>query len=648
VITFRSNFSPPWRSEGHVTTLTLNRLTRSQSAALVAAVAEHRAMPVEVVDGIVARSDGVPLFVEELTKSLLEAQALDTEAGHQHRPMLAIPATVQDALTARLDRLAAVKEMAQIAATIGREFSYELMAAVTGLAEGDLQNVLDRLVQSGLIFRRGAPPNASFVFKHALVQDAAYQSLLKRKRQEIHGAIAKTLEERFQATADIEPELVAHHLTEAGLPERAVEHWLRAGRRAAERSANREAVGHLTKGLAILSSTPARSERARQELALQLALGAPLQALKGQAAPETAEVFRRARRLCGQLGETRQLSAILHGLHAFHIVRGELQPALEFAEACDKIARSQDDSALRAGAHFVLGCVAFHRATLTSARDHFERAVQLYDPSPNAPRVLPAGIDLGVFGKSYLSHVAWYLGDPDRAVAWGEAAAADAAERSHVFSRAVAAAYAAMLMQFVGDARGAMRQADRAIAVCAEHKFAYYLAWATLIKGWALAKEGSENEGIAGMREGLAALRATGAGLRQCYYLGILAETLGEAGGRDEALDLIATAHEVAAEHGEQFYSAELCRIEGTLSGRGAEKEKSEALLKRAIELARSQKARALELRSAIELARLWCDRGRTREACDLLDPIYDSYAEGFDLPDLRNAKVLLDALSRP
>jgi predicted ATPase len=552
---------------------------------------------------------------------------------------------VQDALTARLDRLATVKETAQIGAAIGREFSHELMAAVTPLPENELQDALDRLFQSGLIFRRGSPSNPTYIFKHALVQDAAYHSLLKKKRQEIHRNIAQTLEERFAQTAETQPELLAHHFTEAGLAEPAIAYWHRAGRRATGRSANREAVSHLTKGLDILRKTPATPGRTRQELALQIALGAPLQALKGQAAPEAAEAFRRARELCEQLGDTRQLSTVLHGLHAFHIVRGELPAAMDLAEECYRLALHEEDGALIAAALFVLGCVSFHLAKLTSARENFEKALHLYDPCPRAPRVLPAGVDLGVFGKSYLSHAVWYLGYPDRAVEWSRAAAADAAECSHFFSRAVAAAYAAMLMQFLGHARAAKQQADAAIALCTEHKFAYYLAWARVIRGWALAREAREDEGIMEMREALAALRATGAGLRRPYYLGILAESLGVAGQIEEASDLVASALAVAAEHGDQFFSAELHRIEGELLGRRSGPEASETSFSQAVAIARRQKARLTELRAATSLARLWREQGRRAEAHDLLAPIYAWFTEGFDTADLKDARALLDEL---
>ncbi len=289
--------------------------------------------------------------------------------------------------------------------------------------------------------------------------------------------------------------------------------------------------------------------------------------------------------------------------------------------------------------------MSFHLAKLTSGRDDLEKAVHLYDPSPRTPRVLPAGVDLRVFGKSYLSHAVWYLGYPDRAVEWSRAAAADAAECSHFFSQALAAAYAGMLMQFLGDARAAKQQADVAIALCTEHKFAYYLAWARVIRGWALARERREDEGIIEMREGLAALHATGAGLRQPYYLGILAETLGAAGRIEEASDLVARALAIAADHGEQFFSAELHRIEGELLRQDSRPEAGESSFSQAIAIARSQKARSTELRAATDLARLWHDQGRAGEARDLLCPVYDWFAEGFDTADLKEAKALLEEL---
>ncbi len=439
---------------------------------------------------------------------------------------------------------------------------------------------------------------------------------------------------------------MAHHLTEAGLAERAVVHWHRAGLRATARSANREAVGHLTRGLDLLRETAATPIRLSQELALQTALGAPLQAHKGQAAPEPARAFRRARELCERLGDTGQLSTILHGLHAYHIVRGELRAAKDLALECHRFARQDEDGVQLAAAHFELGCVDFHMAKLTSARGNFETAVDLHDPSPRAPRVLPGGVDLGVFAKSYLSHVLWYLGYPDRALDLSRAASADAEASGHHFSQALAAAYATMLLQFLGDAGAAKRQAEAAIAVCREHGFPYYLAWAKVIRGWALAREGGAEEGLAEMRTGLAVMRVTDAGLRRPYYLGILAETLGAAGQIEEASDLVASAHAVVAEQGEQVFSAEIHRIEGELGARYSGPGASESAFSRAIALARSQDAGSTELRAATGLARLWRDRGRAGEARDLLGPVYDRFTEGFDRPDLRAAKALLEELS--
>jgi predicted ATPase len=337
VMTFRPEFHPPWGTRSHLTQLTLSRLGRKQVEAMIAEVTGGKTLPTEVVQQIVAKTDGVPLFVEELTKMVVESvesigsiESIESVEGHGRLPiLLGIPATLQDALMARLDRLATVKEVAQLGATMGREFPYELLRAVSPLDEETLQKGLAQLVEAELLYQRGLPPQARYLFKHALIQDAAYQSLLKSSRRQYHQQIAHVLDERFPETTETHPELVAHHYTEAGLIEQAIPYWQQAGQRAVQRSANLEAISHLTKGLELLKTLPDTPERAQQELMLQVALSTPLMLTRGWAAPDVGRVHSRARELCRQLGETPQLFPVLHGVWTFHFIRAELQTAQE-------------------------------------------------------------------------------------------------------------------------------------------------------------------------------------------------------------------------------------------------------------------------------------------------------------------------------
>ncbi len=643
IVTFRPEFVPPWVGHAHVTSLSLNRLGGRQVRKIIESITYGKSVPREIEEQIAAKTDGVPLFVEELTKTVLESGLLHEVGGafvlDGPLPPLAVPTTLHDSLMARLDRRAPIREIAQIGAVIGREFSYDLLATLTGGSPIALDDALAQLAGAEIIFRRGAPPQATYLFKHALVQDAAYQSLLRSRRQQLHSQIADVLERR-----GAEPELLAHHFTEAGLTERAVVYWHEAGVKATDRSANLEAVNHLTKGLDILKKHPDTADRKKQELAFCIALGVPTIATEGQAVPRTMELYSRARDLCKQLDDSRQLAAVSYGLWAYYIVRGELLAAQELAEECLRTAETENDTVLLVGAHFVSACVPFHQGEFRLAREHCEHAVEHYVPTP--PALVPPGADFGIFAKAYLSHALWHLGYPDKALMRSQEALADATNLAHPFSSALAATYAATLMQFFGNKEQARQQADAAIAVCREFKFSYYLAWATIIRGWSLQSEDDEGKAITQMRAGLAALRTTGARLREPYYLGLLAEASGRTGKYEEGLELAASALESAGKSGERFYDAELYRIQGELLLRKSAQTQGESSMRQALKIARSQKARAYELRAATSLARNLRDKGMIGEADKILAPVYGSFTEGFDMAELKEAKALLAELS--
>jgi class 3 adenylate cyclase/predicted ATPase len=647
VITFRPEFTPPWIGHAHVTSLLLSRLSQRQGAAMVARVIGDKTLPPEVLEQIVARTDGVPLFVEELTKTVLESGLLRDAGDHWELegplPALAIPSTLQDSLMARLDRLAPVKEVAQVGAAIGRQFSHDLLAAVSPLDEGRLQGALDQLVDAELVFRRGLPPDAIYTFKHALVQDAAYQSLLKSTRAELHRRIAGALEAHFPTIVEGQPETVAHHYAEAGLPDAAA-YWLRAGELAAGRYAHLEAVAHLRRGLGLLGDIADEAKRNRFEIDLQAALGVSLLATKGFAAPETGEAYSRAEQLCGASGETSRLYAIRQGLWNHHLVRGDVELARQLAERSLAAAEDEGDPEhLLAAHHALVG--TYLLGTFEKAHHHFEQAWRIGQQMPTRSLTSLIGADLRVFMRAYGCHALWHLGFPDQATRMAEEALSISRTAADSFSWAIALCYAAMLQQFACDPAAVRELAAESIDLCRKHHFAYYLAWAQIIHGWAESALGRPIDGIAEIERGLADIDATGGRLRHAYYLSLLADAHGRADDSERGLAFLEQAIELTGRTGEHWRDADLHRLKGVLSlslDRAAE---AEACFQRALMIAREQGAKALELKAALDLARLWRDRGKWADARDLVAPVYGWFTEGFDTKDLKEAEALLDEL---
>jgi len=650
LFTFRPDFSPPWTGRSHLTQLTLHRLTPRQAAEMIGRVAHRKALPAEVVEQVVAKTDGVPLFVEELTKMVLESDLLEEREEHYELtgplPPLAIPTTLHDSLMARLDRLATVKGLAQLGATLGREFSYELLQAVSLWDEATLQRGLQQLVGAEFLYQQGLPPQATYLFKHALIQEAAYQSLLKSVRQQYHQRIARVLEERFLEVTETQPELLAHHYTEAGLGEEAVAYWHRAGRRALERSANLEAVTHLTKGLEVLKTLPEAPQRPQQELDLQTRLGPALMAVRGNAAPEVGLAYARARELCQQVGETPQLFPVLFGLWRFYFVGAKLQAAREVGEQLLGLAQRQRDAALLLEAHRALGESLFWLGELAPARVHLEQGVALYDPQQHRIHAFVYGRDPGMDCHSYLAWTLWGLGYPDQAVAAMHQALTLAEGVSHPFSLATALVIAAWLHQFRREVQAVQARAEAAITLSTERGFPQWLAGGMMPRGWALAEQGQIEEGITHMRRGLAAWRATGAELVQPYFLTLLAEAYGKGERAEDGLAVLAEALEAVHHTGECWWEAELYRLKGELLQAAGSGNEAEACFHQAFDVARRQQAKSLELRAAISLSRLWQPQGKPDAARHLLAESYGWFTEGFDTADLREAKALLEELS--
>jgi class 3 adenylate cyclase/tetratricopeptide (TPR) repeat protein len=652
VATFRPELSPPWIGFPHVTLLTLNRLAQAQAQSLVERVTGGKTLPPDVLEQILARTEGVPLFTEELTKAVLESGLLRDDGDRYvldgPLPPLAIPATLHDSLMARLDRLAPVKEIAQTGACIGREFDHELLAAVVLLPEADLVAALDRLVAAELVFRRGIPPAATYIFKHALVRDVAYQSLLRTRRQELHAKLATALERDFPQTIETRPELVARHFDEAGLFEKAVGYWLRAGRLAAGRSANVEAIAHLRSGLASLAALPPGEPRSRLELSLQLALGAPLLATKGYASREAEAVYQRAEQLSRELSSDADLFTAIRGLGYVYHVRANLREAKQLIDEAVDLARRIGDPAFLVEAFHLAGAVTFHLADFQAARDWFQQGMDVCDHRGRYPSGI-YGINMSTFCRAYIAHCDWHLGYPDRALQTAEEGLAIAREGARPFSIAIALAYLAMLYQFRREPEAALETAEEASSLCLEYRFDYYGAWSALVRAWAIAEQDRFQEGVATYRAALKEFAETGAGLRMPHYLGLLAAVHRKAGEAAAGLELVAEADQIAQRTQESWCDAELERERGELLLLGATdnaRREADAAFKRAMDIAADQGSKILELRASAGRARIWAERTEERrKAFDVLAPMYDRFTEGFDTPDLLRVRTLLGEL---
>jgi predicted ATPase len=636
----------------HLTQVMLTRLPRRQAAELTGRVARGKALPPEVVAQVVAKTDGVPLFVEELTKMVLESGLLqEREARYELTgplPPLAIPATLHDSLMARLDRLAAVKSLAQLGATLGREFAYELLQAVSPWDKGTLQRGLHQLVAAEFLYQQGLPPQATYRFKHALIQDAAYQSLLRSTRQQYHQRIAEVLEERFPETAETQPELLAQHYTQAGCAEPAVVYWQRAGQQASERSAHLEAISHVTTGIELLQTLPETPEHIQQALSLYIALDAALQMAKGYAAPEVEQAYTQARAWCQQVGETPELVPVLFGLWRFYLTRPQLHTAREIGDTLLRLAQRAEDPALVVVAHTALGVTWCFLGALLAARQHVEAGIARYTPDQRRAPAFRMGNDPGVGCRICTVWTLWLLGYPEQALARLHEALTLAHALSHPHSLAVARVWAAIVCQLRRDVPAVHEQAEAAATLATEQGFPHWAAAGTILRGWALAMQGQGEEGMAQVRQGIAAFRATGAALLVPYYCTLLADVADRLGHPADGLRALAEAHTLVEQQEERWWEADVCRLRGVLLLRqpGAPPAEAEAWLQRALDVARRQEAKSLELRAAMGLSRLWQEQGKRDKARELLAPIYAWFTEGFDTADLQEAKALLDELS--
>jgi len=644
VLTARPEFGPRWTDRPGVDTLTLARLGRRAVERIVSAVA-GQSLPPAIVTEIANRTDGVPLFVEELTKMLLDAELVPKDGASAAPPPAlpprSIPASLQDSLIARLDRLPAGRHTAQLASVIGRRFSYAMLRQVAGLDEAELRRDLAALVDAELLLRRGEPPAARYTFRHALVQDAAYEMLLRETRREYHERIAKGLEGQ-PGTA---PEVLAHHFGRSGHTATAIRHWQQAGEDASRRLAYVEAIGHFNAAVRLLQDLPDTPERRHLELALQAAMGVPLVAARGYGSAAVEDCYSRAYDLCRELDDRARLFPAVRGLWNLRLVRAELGLARDLSGQLLALASADGDPGRQVAAHRAAGVTMFKLGEYADADRHFRLAIGAYDPALHAALAPEHGADPCVVCLAYLGTTTWALGFPDRALGHIDEALALARRLGHDLSVAVALTTASRFHQVRGEPARVREHATAVIALSEELGLPYWRALGTTLHGWAMAQEGNARGGIAAIERGRKALRGTGAGLIEPWNLAALAASHRRAGEPEVALALLAEALALAEATGERWWQAELHRLAGECTvERGGVAADAEASFRRALDVAGRQQARSLELRAAISLFRLTAgDAERS-----LLAQVYDCFTEGFDTPDLQDARAALESRAGP
>jgi class 3 adenylate cyclase/predicted ATPase len=651
VLSYRPTFQPTWRHRAYLTAVTVNRLRDAQIEQIVERFTAGTRLPPALLQEIVDKAEGVPLYAEEIIKAVLETGFL-TQVNGQYQLVrslssFAIPPTLQDSLMARLDRLVTAKGVAQLGAVIGRQFTYELLQAVSSLDKSTLQRELERLVEAELVYQRGFPLQATYTFKHTLIRDAAYESLLKSTRQQYHQRIAQVLKEQFAETTEAQPEVLAHHYTEAGLNEQAIACWQQAGQHALDHSAYVEAIAHLTRGLEVLQTLPNTSEHRQQELTLRVALGAALLATKGHAASEVKDVYDRARELCRQVGETPHLFPVLFGLWRFYFGRAEWPSTHELGAQLLALAQHLQKPVVLVAAHYALGTTLLYLGQVVPARLHLEQGSVLYDPQQHGSS--PIAQEAGASCLSWVAMALWTLGYPDQALEKGYEALGQAHNLSQPFSLARALLIVALLHHSRRETQAAQEKAEAAMALCTQQGFTFYLAMWTILQGWALSEQGRGEEGIAQIRQGLADWESTGARMNRPYFLALLAEAYGKAGCTEEGLRILAESLALVERTGERRWEADIYRLKGELllqANTSQERLEGEAHLRQAIDIARHQQAKSLELRATVRLCRLWQQEGKIDAAYQLLIALYGWFTEGFDTVELKESKLLLQTLT--
>ena len=658
IVTFRPEFDAPWVGQPHVTALTLNRLGERDAATIIERLVGNKELPADVMAEIVERTDGIPLFVEEMTKAVLEAESegeARRTAAAVPSPTLAVPASLHASLMARLDRLGPAKEVAQIGAAIGREFSHSLLAAVAPKPEAELGASLDRLIAAGLLSRQGVPPQASYLFKHALVQDAAYGTLLRDPRRALHSRIVETLENHFAEIAESQPEVLARHSTEAGLIEKAAGLWGKAGQRSLGRSALVEAVEQLTRALNLMATLPTTADLRREQIKLQVALINPLMHIKGFAALETKAAVERARLLIEQaeaFGEPLEdpllLFSMLYGVVIANSVAFKGDVMRELAAQFLALAEKQGATAPLVIGHRLVAASLVLTGDVVESRAHYDQALALYDPVEHRPLATRFGQDVGVAALSYRSFALWTLGHPEAALKDAEDAVQNAREIGQAATLMFALSLASVAHILCGNYAMAIAQIDEVVPLADEKAASFWKVQAMLAQGMLFALTDKPDDAVRVITSNVTALRAAGATVWLPMWLSYLASGHAQLGQYDDARRCMGEAMMVMETTKERWFEGEVNRITGQIALLSPEPDaaKAEVYFERALEVARRRQAKSHELRAAMSMARLWRDQGKPQQARELLAPVYGWFTEGFDTLDLKEAKALLEELA--
>jgi class 3 adenylate cyclase/predicted ATPase len=658
-ITYRPEFEPPWVGRPYVTALNLNRLGEREIAAMIDRVTGNKALPESTRQDIIERTDGIPLFVEEMTKAVLEAEgegATERTVATIPSPSIGVPASLHASLMARLDRLGPAKEVAQIGAAVGREFSHALLQAVVRKPETALQSALDRLVTAGLLFRQGVPPHVTYLFKHALVQDAAYGTLLREPRRALHARIVETLDNQFADIAESRPELLARHATEAGQIEKAAYLWGKAGQRSLDRSALVEAAAQISQAINQITVLPATPALRSEDIKLQVALITPLIHVKGYAAPETKAAAEKARLLIQRaeaLGETPVdqllLFSALYGFWvANYVAFDDGDVVRELAAEFMMLAEKQGATVPLLIGHRVMGISLVWTGQIAEGRRHLDQAVSLYRPAEHRPFATRFGHDAGVAGLVYRAFALWFLGHPKAALEDADSAVKNAREIGQAATLMYALSNAACSHIYCGNYEAATAMVQELLPLAQEKGAAYWTAFGLINQGRLWALTGGVSNAVSTLTAGIAAFRSTGANLWVPFFLSQLAQAYAELGQFEEASRCIGEAIDAVETRKERWCEADITRIAGEITLISPERDavKAEAYFERALSVARQQQAKSWELRAARSMARLWRDQGKPQQARELLAPVYGWFTEGFDTLDLKEAKALLDELA--
>jgi predicted ATPase len=658
IVTHRPEFEPPWVGRPYVTTVTINRLGQREIATMIDKVIGKKTLPANIIHDIIERTDGIPLFVEEMTKAVLEAESegdAQRTAAAVPSSGLAVPASLHASLMARLDRLGPAKEVAQIGAVIGRDFSHALLARVARKPEAELNSWLERLIMAGLLFRQGVPPHATYLFKHALVQDAAYGTLLREPRHALHARIADTIESQFPEISQNRPELLARHYTEAGLIEKAARLWSKAGQRSLGRSAMAEALEQLARALGQIATLPATPALRREQIKLQIAHANALIHTKGYAAAETKASFDQARLLIERaeaLDESPEdplsLFSVLYGFWGASFIAFDGDLCLQLAAQFLALAEKQGATAPHMIGHRMIGCSLLYTGQLIEGRAHLDRAIALYDPAQHRDLATRFSQDVRVAALSWRALARWLLGYPDRAYADVDQALSNAREIGQGATLIYALIITSITALHCGNYRAANAQLKEGVALADEKTVVFFKLGGTWLQGCVLALTGEASNAVKVITTAQTRWRAEGASIFAPFRTSNLAWAYTELGQFDQAQRSIGEAIDTTQTTKETWFEAEANRIAGEIALRSPKPDatKAQAYFERALSVARAQQAKSWELRAAMSLARLWRDQGKVQQARELLAPVYGWFTEGFDTRDLKEAKALLEELA--